>query len=95
MGHIKQLIIDAAESGIDIQGLSIEEVVLKLQSEDKNVTKVITDLKTRSAVGFKKYGTNTERTDLSADDWLQHLYEELLDAAVYINAYRSTVVRND
>ena len=94
MGHIKQLAIDAAESGIDIQGLSIEKVVLKLQGMDKNVTKVITDLQTRAAVGFKKYGTNTERTDLSADDWLQHLYEELLDAAVYINAYRATVSCN-
>lgn len=63
--------------------------------EDKNVTKVITDLQARAEVGFKKYGTTTERTDLNNDDWLQHLYEELLDAAVYINAYRSLVVRND
>jgi hypothetical protein len=34
--------------------------------------------------GFRKYGTTTERTDLSLLDWLQHLQEELLDAAVYV-----------
>ena len=66
-----------------------------LTDSDANVTKVMSDLQSRSEVGFRKYGTNTERTDLNTDDWLQHLYEELLDAAVYINAYRSAVSRND
>lgn len=33
-----------------------------------------------------KYGTTTERTDLALVDWLRHLQEELLDAAVYIEA---------
>ena len=65
-----------------------------LTDGDSNVIKVMSDLQSRSEVGFRKYGTNTERTDLSADDWLQHLYEELLDAAVYINAYRATVSCN-
>lgn len=35
-------------------------------------------------MGFKKYGTTLERTDLSLKDWLQHAYEECLDQANYL-----------
>jgi hypothetical protein len=34
--------------------------------------------------GHAKYGVTTERTDISLAGWLQHLQEELLDAAVYV-----------
>lgn len=42
---------------------------------------VIEDLLNRAEVGFKKYGCTL---DQSKDDMLQHLYEELLDATMYI-----------
>jgi hypothetical protein len=50
---------------------------------DKSSTDlVIKDMKQREIFGFKKYNKYlTERTD---EDMLQHLYEELLDGAVYI-----------
>lgn len=51
---------------------------------DKNVTKVRKKLADRANVGLKKYGVTTERRDLSLLDWLNHLQEELLDAAIYI-----------
>jgi hypothetical protein len=51
---------------------------------DANVERVRAALSARSLAGFRKYGTTTERTDLSLLDWLQHLQEELLDAAVYV-----------
>ena len=38
----------------------------------------------RAKVGEKKYGTTMDRDDLSLGEWLQHLQEELLDAAVYV-----------
>ena len=41
-------------------------------------------LRTRAAAGKAKYGVTMERTDLTNAEWLQHLQEELLDAAVYI-----------
>lgn len=44
---------------------------------------VIEDLKRRPEVGFNKYGTTMDRKDLTNQQWLQHLYEELLDAAQY------------
>lgn len=50
---------------------------------DSIVNKVIDKLKTRSARGISKYGTTLDRQDLSIKDWLNHLQEELLDAANY------------
>lgn len=47
------------------------------------LTKVINDLQDREARGIEKYGTTMDRTDLKTKDWQQHLYEELLDAALY------------
>lgn len=38
----------------------------------------------RAACGLAKYGVTVERHDLSIVDWLRHLQEELLDAAVYV-----------
>jgi hypothetical protein len=52
--------------------------------QDQNVIEVIESFKNRSEVGFKKYGTNTERTDVDLLGWLNHLQEELMDATIYI-----------
>jgi hypothetical protein len=38
----------------------------------------------RAQKGLEKYGVTCERTDLDLDQWLTHLQEELMDAAVYI-----------
>ena len=51
---------------------------------DKNVEQVKEQLTKRMLTGYKKYGVTTERTDINLLGWLQHLQEELLDAAVYI-----------
>jgi hypothetical protein len=37
----------------------------------------------RAAFGLKKYGVTCDRTDLTPLQWLTHLQEELMDAAVY------------
>jgi hypothetical protein len=52
--------------------------------KDRNVQRVAESLKERMEKGFIKYGTTTERNDLNTLEWLQHLQEELLDAAVYV-----------
>ena len=51
---------------------------------DQNVENVVSQLRAREESGLSKYGVNTERTDLSTIEWLQHLQEELMDGAVYI-----------
>ena len=55
-----------------------------MSADDQNVTSVIEQLRNREKAGLIKYGTNTERTDLETIEWLQHLQEELMDGAVYI-----------
>lgn len=46
--------------------------------------KIVTALRERAERGEKKYGVTMERNDLTFPQWLQHLQEELLDAAVYV-----------
>ena len=53
-------------------------------SPDKNVEAVRAKLLERSQVGLAKYGVTTERTDTDLVGWLNHLQEELMDAAVYV-----------
>lgn len=50
---------------------------------DKHVEQVKHMMDTRAAKGLEKYGVTTERTDITTYDWLIHLQEELLDAAIY------------
>ena len=61
------------------------------ERQDKNVTSVIDQLRDREKAGLNKYGTNTERTDLDTLEWLQHLQEELMDGAVYIERLKGDV----
>ncbi len=51
---------------------------------DTIVEAVRTDLFDRSKRGQEKYGTTLDRQDLDAVEWAHHLYEELLDAALYV-----------
>jgi molybdopterin/thiamine biosynthesis adenylyltransferase len=45
--------------------------------------RVCEDIANRQALGTAKYGTTVEQNRLSLREWLQHLYCELLDAAIY------------
>lgn len=54
------------------------------EKRDPVVEAVRADLLQRSQVGLAKYGVGLDRTDLSLRDWLQHAYEEHLDAANYL-----------
>lgn len=58
---------------------------------DQNVLEVIESFKKRSEVGFKKYGTNTERTDIDLLGWLNHLQEEMQDAIIYIQRIKKEI----
>ena len=51
---------------------------------DRVVESVIDQFRTRAEKGKEKYGTTMERDDLTLMQWLQHLQEELMDAAVYV-----------
>lgn len=53
-------------------------------TEDPIINSVIEKLKHRSSIGIKKYGVTLDRGDLTEEDWLRHLQEELMDAVNYI-----------
>ncbi len=53
--------------------------------------KVITMIQERAMTGELKYGTNMERSDLSMKEWLTHLQEELLDAAIYVQKLKELI----
>ena len=45
---------------------------------------LIKKLRSRAVAGKAKYGVTMERNDLTSAEWLKHLQEELMDAAVYV-----------
>jgi hypothetical protein len=56
---------------------------------DSVVEAVVSKMRNRSAVGIKKYNTTMDRKDLSVEDWITHLQEELMDATIYLQKLKS------
>ena len=52
--------------------------------DDSIVQSVIKNFEKRSIIGYLKYGTNLDRTDLTKLQWINHLQEELMDACLYL-----------
>jgi hypothetical protein len=65
-----------------------QQLVELSEFKDKHVESVVELFEERSAAGYRKYGTTLERDDLSLDQWLNHLMEELMDATLYISKIR-------
>ena len=45
--------------------------------------RVIRDIADRQQFGIAKYKTTVEKSQLTVRKWLEHQYQELLDAAIY------------
>jgi tRNA A37 threonylcarbamoyladenosine biosynthesis protein TsaE len=58
---------------------------------DKIVEKVVKLFRKRSKRGIEKYGVTLEQNDLSNVEWLQHLQEELMDAALYVERLKESI----
>jgi len=58
---------------------------------DKIIEQVINKIKSRSDVGYKKYGVTLHEDDQSLDRWLTHIQEELMDAVNYIEKAKSVL----
>lgn len=61
------------------------------KSPDPNVEAVRAGLLERSKVGLLKYGVTTADNPLSLVEWLTHLQQELMDAAVYVEAIKASI----
>jgi len=57
----------------------------------RTLTRLQTRLKQREAVGVLKYNQTIDRRDLRPVDWLGHLQEELMDAALYAERLRDAL----
>ena len=57
--------------------------------------KVCKKIQKRAQHGLKKYGVTLERDDLTEEQWLVHLQEEMMDACGYIEAllYRMAIIK--
>ena len=60
---------------------------------DSVVTAVIQKFRSRAVFGFKKYGTDLDRTDLSVLDWIQHAQEEHMDAILYLEKLKNEIMK--
>lgn len=58
-------------------------------------SQVINEVTARDAHGQQKYGVSLDREDLTSEQWLQHLFEELIDGAHYVKAAKREVTRRD
>jgi hypothetical protein len=54
---------------------------------------VCKDILRRQQLGIAKYGVTVENNPLVLREWLQHTYEELLDAAVYVRRSMAEIDR--
>lgn len=73
----------------------MSEIINVPPKPDSNVAAVCELLRSREAVGLKKYGVTTDRKDLSPAEWLTELRNELLDGAVYAQKLISELTRDD
>lgn len=60
---------------------------------DTVVKAVLQKFTSRSRLGFKKYGTTLDRTDLSDVEWANHLQEELMDAILYVERLKRDLAK--
>ena len=59
--------------------------------QDKIVQEIKDKFEQRSQIGINKYGTTLERDDLSAEEWVNHLQEELMDAILYLQRLKHDI----
>ena len=58
---------------------------------DNIVERVVSLFRSRSQRGIQKYGITLDKNELSNREWLQHLQEELMDAALYVEKIKSII----
>jgi hypothetical protein len=59
--------------------------------KDKIVQEIKDKFESRSQLGIKKYGTTLERDDLTAEEWVNHLQDELMDAILYLQRLKHDI----
>jgi hypothetical protein len=72
------------KAGVIVNGRRyIADELASTRCGDPYVEDNVAELRRRAVAGLAKYGKDLTREDLTSAQWLQHLIEELLDAANY------------
>ena len=59
---------------------------------DSIVTSVIDQFTARAKMGKEKYGVDLDRTDLPLLDWIEHAKQEHMDAILYLEKIKQTIL---
>lgn len=62
-----------------------------IEVQDEIVKRVLAKYVERSNVGLKKYGTPLTRNDLTLDQWIEHLQQEMMDATLYLERIKKDI----
>jgi len=87
----KCVIYKLVDDNVEIKDCQVDTIELPLET-DSVVRSVLNKFIERSSFGKKKYGTDLDRDDLSLLDWIQHTQEELMDATLYLEKLKKTVL---
>ena len=74
-----------------MQGSQHEGTANEGADEDTVVLSVVQSFHERSRAGQLKYGTTLDRTDLTPQQWAQHMQEELMDAILYLERLKREI----
>lgn len=86
-GSTNPFVVAEAIQRLKERAEAAEARVKELEGQiDANVAAVIAKHRSRADLGMQKYGVATANSDLTKKQWLLHLQEELMDAAVYVEA---------
>ncbi len=62
---------------------------------DSIVRSVLKKFVDRATFGKQKYGTDLDRQDLGVLDWIQHAQEEHMDAILYLEKLKQTLLKQE
>lgn len=74
-----------------LNGKQQKNGTMNQQVEDQIVKSVLAKYVERSNTGLKKYGTPLTRNDLTLEQWINHLQEELMDATLYLERIKKDI----
>ena len=84
--------MNADGEAIDMFPSELNNVETRMETLDSIVKSVLDKFVQRSLVGKKKYNTDLDRTDLTIVEWVQHTQEELMDATLYLEKLKQTLI---
>lgn len=64
----------------------------KINNTDSIILETIDKFLLRGEIGFAKYNTNMDRTDLEIIDWINHSLEEQMDNILYLTKLKRCLI---